>query len=147
MILASQPNSSGHFMTIDIFNDFATNSDSEVAGVWVPYAGDVEFLIARAGNKVYARNFLKLYQASRRVIEAKGPTAEAKAEEINIETAAKGILLGWKGDLQFKGQPLPYSFENAKLLLGVADFRNWVREQSEDMAKYKVVKDEEDSGN
>ena len=132
---------------VDLFNDFATNAVTEIEGTWHDYSGDVSFLIARAGNKAYARAFLKAYEASRRVLETKGPTAEAKAEEVTVKTLAKAILLGWRGDLKYKGEPLPYSLENAEKILAHVDFRKWVVERSEDMSKYKIVQDEEDAKN
>ena len=131
-------------MSIDIFKDFATDTKAEEAGIWVPYAGDVEFLIARTGNKKYSRVFLKEYNAAKRILDAKGPTAEAKAEELNVSTLAQAILLGWKGDLKFQGEALEYSVANAKRLLAVKDFARWVVTQAEDMSMFKLEKDEAD---
>lgn len=132
---------------VDLFNDFATDETREVEGVWFEYAGDVSFLIARAGNKAYARTFLKLYDQSRRILATKGQAADEKAEEITINSLAKSILLNWKGDLKYKGEALPYSEMNARKILAHLDFRKWVVERSEDMAKFKVVQDEEDEKN
>ena len=131
---------------VDLFNDFATDAAKEVEGVWFDY-GDVSFRIARANNKAYARLFLKLYDQNRRVLDTKGDVANAKGEEITVESFAKAILLEWKGDLKYKGEALPYSVENAKKILAHVDFRKWVIERSEDMAKFKVVQDEEDAKN
>lgn len=134
-------------MTVDIFNDFATNAVAETDGVWVEYSGEVSFLIARAGNKKFGRNFMKLYTANRRILEVKGATAEAKAEEINLKTMSENILVGWKGPVMYKGELMgDYSPEKAAKMLAHKDFARWVAEQSEDMSKFKLVQDEEDAG-
>ena len=134
-------------MTVDIFNEFATNATTETDGVWVEYSSDVSFLIARAGNKKFGRSFMKLYTANRRILEVKGPTAEAKAEEINLKTMSENILLGWKGPLAYKGDLIgDYTPEKAAKLRAHKDFARWVTEQSEDMSKFKLVQDEEDAG-
>ena len=132
---------------IDLFAEFATNTSAEEAGAWVPYTGDIEFLIARSNNPTYARKLTKLFDRNRQLLNTKGKAAEAKAEEITIDVMAEAILLGWKGTFTWKGQPLPYSKENAKTVLAVKDFRRWVQEKAEDFERFKLVQDEVDAGN
>ncbi len=132
---------------IDLFAEFATNTAVEEAGAWVPYSGDIEFLIARSNNPTYARKLTKLFDRNRQLLNTKGKAAEDKAQEITIEVMAESILLGWKGTFTWKGQPLPYSKENAKTVLSVQDFRRWVQEKAEDFDRFKLVQDEADAGN
>jgi len=132
-------------MSIDIFSDFATDTAAEESGTWVPYAGDVEFLIARFGNKKFAKMFAQQYKLHKRVIETKSDAAEQKSDEITVDTYAETILLGWRGDMTFKGEKLEYSKANAKLLLGVKDFREWVHAQASEMANFKTEQDEADA--
>ena len=40
---------------IDLFAEYAVDEALSQEGVWVHYAGDVSFLIARAGNKNYRK--------------------------------------------------------------------------------------------
>lgn len=132
---------------IDLFAEFATNTATEEAGAWVPYRGDIEFLIARSNNPTYARKLTKLFDRNRQILNTKGLAAEAKAEEITIEVMAESLLLGWRGNFVWKGQPMAYSKANAKELLAVKDFRRWVQEKADDFERFKLVQDESDAGN
>ena len=51
---------------VDLFSDFAVDDALSQEGVWVNYAGDVEFLVARAGNKTYRKVAQNLYDKNRR---------------------------------------------------------------------------------
>ena len=128
---------------LDIFAEFAVDD----GGVWHPYAGDVEFLIARANNPKFRRRISYFYEKHRRLLDGKSEAAEAKSNEIMATVMAETILLGWKGKVKFQGQVLEYSKPNAEKLLAVAPFREWVSKMSNDEHAYKVVKDEEDKEN
>ena len=77
---------------LDIFAEFAV----EDGGVWHPYAGDVEFLIARANNPKFARRANYFYEKYKRVLDGKGEAAEAKSNEIMAKVMAETILLSGK---------------------------------------------------
>jgi len=129
---------------VDIFADFAVDDNA----VWVPYRGDVEFLIARSGNPKFRRRIAYFYEKNRRILDGKGEAAEAKSNEIMAQVMAETILLGWKGSITFKGEKLgEYSREGAAKLLSVQLFREWVNKQAEDQSLYKTIKDEEDAEN
>ena len=128
---------------LDIFAEFAVDD----GGVWVPYAGDVEFLIARANNAKFRRRISYFYEKHRRLLDGKGEAAEAKSNEILATVMAENILLGWKGKVKFQGQLVEYSKPNAEKLLAVAPFREWVSKMANDEHAYKIVKDEEDREN
>lgn len=128
---------------LDIFAEFAVEDD----GVWVPYKGDVEFLIARANNPKYRRRIGYLYEKNRRLLDGKGPAAEAKSNEVMAMVMGETILMGWKGKVSLRGEVLEYSKENAIRLLEVQLFREWVNLQAGDEHAYKTVKDAEDSEN
>lgn len=128
---------------LDIFAEFAVDD----GGVWHPYAGDVEFLIARANNAKFRRRISYFYEKHRRLLDGKGEAAEAKSNEIMATVMAETILMGWKGKVKFQGQLVEYSKPNAEKLLAVAPFREWVNKMSNDEHAYKVVKDEEDKEN
>ena len=132
-------------MAIDLFSEFGTDTKAEEDGVWEEYADGVAFLIARSNNKKYARLITKAFEKNKRLLEAKNDAAEAKSEEIIVDVSARALLLGWRGDLQWKGEPMEYSLENAKTLLAVKDFRRWVFERAEDIDRFKTVKKADDS--
>jgi hypothetical protein len=81
------------------------------------------------------------------VLDSKGDLATRKSDEILIDVVASTILLGWKGDITYKGKPYPYSKDNAKMILAHKEFMAAVMKVAEDMETFKVVKDEEDVGN
>ena len=128
---------------LDIFNEFAVDD----SGIWVPYKGDVEFLIARANNPKYRRRLSYLYEKNRRLLDGKGDVAEAKSNEVMATVMGETILLGWKGKVSIKGEVLEYSKENAIRLLSVPLFREWVNKMANDEHAYKTVKDEADAEN
>lgn len=132
---------------IDLFKDFAVNEALSQEGVWVPYAGDVEFLIARAGNKNYRKVAQAMYKKNERMLDAKTEAANEKLTEIVIEAMAKGILLGWRGDVQYQGEPLPYSMENCRKLLSHERLRDWVDAQAKDEDLFAAVQEEEEEKN
>lgn len=135
-------------MATDLFNDFATNEDAENKGVWEDYNADVSFLIARANNKEFNRLITRLVRQNKALLDSKTEASQKKSEELLVETLAKTVLLGWRGDFNFQGQPMgEYTVEKAKKLLSIKDFRTWVSNISEDHARFKAVKDEEDAGN
>ena len=128
---------------LDIFAEFDVQDD----GVWVPYKGDVEFLIARANNPKYRRRLSYFYEKNKRLLDGKGDAAEAKSNEIMATVMGETILLGWKGKVSIKGEVLTYNKANAIRLLEVPLFREWVTSQANDQHAYKTVKDEEDAEN
>lgn len=128
---------------VDIFSDFAVTDDA----VYVPYKGDVEFLIARGGNKKFRQKIAHLYKKNQRLLDSGSDAAESKSDEIMIEVMAQTILVGWKGSVAIKGEVMEYSVENAKKLLAVPLFREWVSKQADDVASYKLVKEAEEEKN
>ena len=128
---------------LDIFAEF----DVQDEGVWVPYKGDVEFLIARANNPKYRRRLSYFYEKNRRILDGKRDEAEAKSNEVMATVMGETILLGWKGKVALKGEVLPFTKENAIKLLSVQLFREWVNKMANDEHAYKTVKDEEDEEN
>ena len=132
---------------VDLFADFAVNEALSQDGVWVPYNGDVEFLIARAGNKNYRKVAQALYKKNERLLDSKTDAAGEKLTEIVVESMAKGILLNWRGNVQFQGEPLPYSLDNARKLLAHERFRDWIDAQAKDEAQFAAVQEDENEKN
>jgi len=134
---------------IDLFSAFATDDTAEQKGTktQLPGAGDTNFYVARDNNKAYIKLLQQRVKQNRAVLDSKGDAAEAKSDEIIIEVMAKTILLGWDGTVMYKGKPLEYSVDNAKVLLSHKEFRAVVNKVAADMEVFKVVKDEEDVKN
>lgn len=134
-------------MATDLFNDFATDAAAERNGVWEAYNEEVSFLIARSNNPDYNKLITRLAKQHKAILDSKTDAAQAKSDELMVETMAKTVLLGWKGEFNFQGAPMgEYSIEKAKKLLAVKDFRLWVGAIADDHARFKAVKDEADAG-
>jgi len=133
---------------LNIFKNFATDEKVEENGKEIQI-GDTSFItVAREGNKRYQRMFTKLYEASQFVLKQKNDAAEVRAVEITIEVMAHTILLGWRGmDAPDDSPDMPYSIENAKLLLAVKDFRKMVDGYSKDFANFKAAEEVETAKN
>lgn len=131
---------------IDLFNDFAVDTKAD-DGVWVPYRGGVDFLIAYSKNRKFKNRASYFYKKNSKMLEAGGEVAADKLTEITIQVMAEAILLDWRGPMKFQGETLPYNVTNAKRLLALEGLREWVSKASEDLATYKAVQEEEDVGN
>lgn len=131
---------------LDLFAEFATNEDAEVTGVKQEFKG-VTFLIARSGNREYGKLLTKLINKNQRVLDGKDAAADAMSDKIMVEVIAKTILKGWEGNIVYKGEPMPYSVENAKTVLTHKDFRAQIMKMADDSEKYRVVQMEEEEKN
>lgn len=129
-------------MALDIFAKYATDESLENNGTWREIGGGAELLVARAGNKAYAKLLTKLVEQNRKVLDLGDDVADAKSDEIMVEVLAKTVLLGWKG-VQFKGKDLEHSFDNAKMLLKIKDFRRVVVGLSEEIDFFRAKEEAE----
>lgn len=134
---------------VNFFAEFELNEEKELKGTWVPYRGDVEFLIARNLNKAFRRDLQKQIKRSKKDLESKDEDiSDNKSLAILIDTMSEHILLGWKGPLQDKeGKPIEYNKENAKNLLKHELFRRWVNEQADNIQNFLAIQEGEDEGN
>ena len=122
---------------MDVFARFASDETKEVGGVWRDIGDGARLLIARSGNKQYARLLQREIDANSRVLDLKNDAAEEMSAKIMTEVLATTVQLGWEG-IKFKGDAMPYTVENARTLLGVKDFRKLVTELSSDFEAYRV---------
>jgi hypothetical protein len=129
-------------MALDIFKQFATDDSLENNGTWFEIGGGASLLVARNGNRKYARIISKLVEQHRKVLDLDDELSEKKNEEIMIEAMANALLLGWK-NIEYKGEKLEYSVENAKKLLAIRDFRSLVMRLSDDTNAYRLKEEEE----
>lgn len=134
---------------IDLFSQFSTVKANEDEGTLtqLPDCGDTLWRVARSGNKKYNRLLSQLYKRNRAVLDSKGDEAEKKSDEILAEVFAKTILLGWEGEILYRGKKYPYSYEQAKILLGHKDFRTKVASIAEDFTNFKEIQEGEDIPN
>lgn len=121
----------------DFFAEFATDIVAELKGAIVSI-NDINFKVARAGNKHYSKLLTTLVEEHQLTLDLKDDKAEAKSDEIMAEVMSKTILLGWEGELPFKGKKYIYTQANAQMLLALRDFRALVMAHANDRANYRV---------
>lgn len=123
---------------MDIQRDFATDEKLETEGAWIK-RGDAEFLIARAGNRKFARALAAEIEDHQDVLEGKDDAADKCSDEIMGRVMSKTILLGWRGNVQFAGEAVTYSSTQAEQMLAAhKDFRKWVNSKADEREHYRV---------
>lgn len=134
-------------MSLDIFDAYATDEGKETEGVWINIGGDTELKIARAENEKHLRRGLALLEEHQEQLDNL-PEDEKNAldRRITRQLAAETILVDWK-NLKYKGKKLPYSQENAEMLLQHSDFRKMVMKHAHNMQNYRIKADEADAKN
>lgn len=129
-------------MALDIFAQFATDETLEENGTWFPIGGGARVLVARSGNRKYAKLLTKEVERNKKALDLNDDAADKLSEEIMIGVIAETILLGWE-DLSFKGEVLEYNVANAKKLLAVKDFRKAIAQFADDVSAFKFKETEE----
>lgn len=147
---------------MDIFANFATNLNDEENGRYFEN-GDVEFLIARSGNRTYNDMISTQFTAHKHILDQKDTpearfAANACADKINVMVMSRAILLGWRGlpkknadgtpMLAADGTPvlgslrdrdgseMAFNVFSAAKILALKDFRAWVSTKSDDFRNY-----------
>lgn len=126
---------------MDVFAAYATDEKKELEGVWSDIGDGAQLLVARAGNRKYARLLGSQIEKHQRALDTKNDAADELSDKILAEVMAQTVLLGWK-NIKFKGSELSYSVDNAKMLLAVKDFRSLVSRLSNDFDSYRVAQEE-----
>lgn len=121
---------------LDVFATYATDESAELAGVWQPL-GDAKLLIARSGNRNYVRALTKSVEAHQNLLNDESEEANKLSDKLMAEVIGDTILLDWE-NLGYKGAPLAYSKDNARLLLAHKDFRAKVMQLAENVEAYRA---------
>ena len=129
-------------MALDIFAQFATDETLEENGTWFPIGGGARVLVARSGNRKYAKLLTKEVERNKKALDLNDDAADKLSEEIMISVLAETILLGWE-DISFKGEVLEYNVANAKKLLALKDFRKAIAQFADDVSAFKFKETEE----
>lgn len=126
---------------MDIFSTYAVDEAKEQSGTWMEI-GDAKFLVARAGNKNYAKLISKEIERNQKALDRKDEAADALSDKIMIKVIAETILLGWE-NVSYKGKPLEYSKEAAGTLLAHKEFRREIMKLSDDFNAFKCEQEAE----
>lgn len=156
---------------MDLFQLYATDPKAEENGRWFEN-GDVEFLIARSGNRAFNDMISVQYKQHKHTLDQKDSpearvAAEQCADKINVLVMSRSILLGWRGKqkkgpdgeplevdgqpalgrLDYQGNELPFTPANAAKVLAHKDFRAWVNGRADDFKNFLVEVKKEDEKN
>jgi hypothetical protein len=130
---------------LDIFSQFATDTTLEDKGV-ERVLGDAKFLVARTGNSNYTKVLQELVQQNEAALKVKGEVADKLSDKIMVEVIARTVLLGWE-NVSYKKQPLPYSLDNAIMLLSHKDFRKQITSWADEMDVFRMKEEAEQEKN
>ncbi len=132
---------------MDIFASFGTDPSLELKGKEVQIGADLWITVARSGGHMYNKILSEGYEQSKYVLKQKDAEAERRSEELMVDVTSRTVLLGWRGKMMYKGEALEFSQANAKLVLGVKDFRLFVSKLADDFENFKIVQDAETAKN
>lgn len=123
------------------FSTLATDPLLEKKGVWKKHPqakDDSEFLIGGVNSPKYQRGLRRHAQHETANRIKNDPEVQ---DRILIEAIADGILLDWRGDVRFNGEPLPCTRENKIKLLSIHAFRAWVSEQMQEIENFQQAEE------
>lgn len=130
---------------MDIFSAFATDEIAESAGRSFPLDKTTSVTVARTGNPNYVKALRRRMEESQVDVTDTSDANELLVGGMIIDAMAEGILLGWSG-VQYKGKDLPYSKDNARMLLGIKDFRERISSIAGKQESFRI-KEEVEQGN
>lgn len=123
-------------LLLDLFAEFATDETLENEGVEMPYKS-AKLIIARSGNHAYSTALSEVVNKHQMELDSKDEAARKLSDKLMIECIAAHILKGWSG-MSYKGVELPYTLENAKMVLAHKDFRQQVMRMADDREAFKA---------
>jgi len=93
-------------------SSIAIDVQKSIDGIWCPFFAGIELKIARANNPAYTKQLEKLEQPYLRQIRTATLDMETRLS-LNMQAAAKCILVDWKNIEDESGNEIPYSSEKA----------------------------------
>ena len=121
---------------LDVFATYATDENAEINGAWQKL-GDAELLIARSNNRKYSKTLLAKWEQNQAKLSADDDASAKLDDELIVESFADAILLGWR-NVSYQGAEMPYSKDNAKVLLRHKDFRREVARLADSIEAYRA---------
>lgn len=116
------------------------DQEKSVNGVWFDYPDtDIRLKIARAYNPSHAEMLDKLSDALTETQKNKLEGQQIAYTEPFVDAMANCVLVDWE-NVQWEGEELPYSVENAKMILNDKDlehFYAFVVESATTLANYR----------
>jgi hypothetical protein len=121
----------------------ALNLDTEEAGKWFPYRGDIKFKIARMDNDAYLAGAAEMYALLAKDLSN---TSTYEQADFMFTLYARYILMDWEGVVDNEsGDILEYSFDQGKEVLAdpkYKDVLSFVLKHSREIDEYWEAKTE-----
>jgi len=131
-------------------SQIAVDPQKQAAGVWVPFFGDMELLIASAKSPEFSAFVRETLRPLKKEYRG-GKIKEKQMRELMAPGVAKHLLRGWRGYTEDDGKTeRPYSVEHATELLLRADLAHmydFVVKQSREFGNFLQQELEDDLGN
>lgn len=123
---------------MDIFKKFATDPEKEQNGMVMSLDDTSKLVIRRFANPDHLALLNELNVRHKVALNSTDPKiVQDTKNDISREAMAHHILVGWEG-IEFQGKPMDYSVTNAKVLLGLNDFMDFVFSASRNIENYRV---------
>ncbi|MCP4377728.1 MAG: hypothetical protein GY794_16320 [bacterium] len=131
---------------MNILDQFSTDKELELNGVWVEIGDGTTLCVARLYNDRYSEALRGAMKPHKRQV-----MDNESSLEIMIDVEARTVLIGWEGvtetDSASAKTGVAYSIEKAKEYLHVRDFRKLVLEIAGSMETYKSQEREDGEKN
>jgi len=122
---------------MDLYQQFQTDEQKEVDGVWVPLSATARLKIARMGNRKY-RDCIKRLSGPYRVAGLNNQIPGDVYQQLVREAVAETILVDWEG-ITTDGLPRPYSKAAAlTFCTELKDFYDFVLTAADSMETFRV---------
>lgn len=139
---------------MSLYNQFETNKDAEVEGVWVEYGANEDgsipkFKISRMSkaNKKYTKALERATRPHRRSIELETMNNDL-AERLLMEVFIDTVLLEWQNIKQRDGVELDLTKKNAmKLFEDLPELYDDLQEKAKKASLFRDETLEEEAGN
>lgn len=116
-------------------------------GVWIEFYDDAQLKIAQFQNSKYQAFINLKFKQHKRILDMEDEKADAMAEKISLEAAARFLLLDWKG-IVIDGEEKPYSYKlGMEIMEKVPVLKQEVNDQSRKLFNFQKQMDEKDVEN
>ncbi len=133
-------------MGMDFGETFGSDQAASEEGVWISLGGDASIKVARLGNPVAARAYLKIPRALRVQMEST-VLANKQSDDFLAKFMGEHILKGWKG-MSDGGKDLSFTeAAGIKMLKKHRRFRNRIWNLGDDEDNFNIELTEKDSKN
>lgn len=125
---------------MNLYQQFQTDEQAEVEGVWIPLDATAKIKVARLGNarhQAATKRLLAPYvTAGMRVTDI----PDDQYNDVSREAMAEAILLDWDGIVNDRNEPVPYSKAEGLAALKMKDFYKLVERLAGSMENFRVAR-------